>query len=425
MSVSTQTTASSAAKTFAPAKVARVCVMGLGYVGLPTALLYAQQGLEVQGVDINPQRLEALKSGHLPEGFAEYQDWWQALKTTMPANQPIFEVGDTPAPADAFIIAVPTPFDDTTKHCDLSAVESAVRAILPVLAEGNLVVLESTVPPGTTRRHILPLIESTGLVVGESVFLCFCPERVLPGNTQAEMINNDRLVGGVTTTCARLGHQLLSRVVVGGDVFMTDDATAEFCKLAENTYRDVNIALANELAKVAEQVGINMHEALPLINRHPRVNLHRPGIGVGGHCIAVDPWFMVEAAPEQTPLIRLARTINDQQPMHIVGQLTALLAQSGQASPKLVVVGLTYKPNVADTRQSPAFEIFETFKAQGLEVLAYDPLLTDYNQVPLETLAQGADCLAVLVNHTDVQTLLSEQRQVLMSVMRTPHIVVY
>lgn len=394
-----------------------VAVIGLGYVGLPTALLYAQRGFRVKGVDVSPRVLSLIAEGRVPEAYPELTPWWRevsALET--------FEVSDTPTEADMFVITVPTPWDKATHTCDLGAVNAAVDAIVPVLRKGNIVVLESTVPPGTTRNDIQPKIEAAGFVVGQDIHLCFSPERILPGNTLHELIHNDRVLGGTTLESALLTKSILSRAI-DGDIYITNDITAEFCKLAENTYRDVNIALANELSRVADHLGVNIQEALPIINHHPRVNLHRPGIGVGGHCIAVDPWFFVEAAPELTPLIATARQVNDSMPA--VSARKLLQQVSHLKNPRIALVGLTYKPDVADVRESPALEIVNILRQQGVDVITYDPLLPDYVGMTLYDAAQGADLLAVLVNHSVIQAEISLNRHKLLGMMRTPLIRVF
>jgi UDP-N-acetyl-D-mannosaminuronic acid dehydrogenase len=302
-------------------------------------------------------------------------------------------------------------------------VTAATESILPVLRKNNLVILESTVPPGTTRRLLKPLIEAqTGFVVGEDIFLCFSPERVLPGNTTHELIHNHRVIGGTTPEAALLGQAVLGRVMKG-ELFLTDDVTAEFCKLAENTYRDVNIALANELSILADEYGVDMSDARELINMHPRVNLLKPGIGVGGHCIAVDPWFFVEASPINTRLIATSRQVNDRMPEYTVQKILNEVGDIDQ--PRIGLVGLSYKPDVADTRESPAMRVVEILREKGVDVVTYDPLLPEYQGCTLLDAAQGADYLAVLVNHTEVQAVLATQRDAIENAMRTPRIRVF
>jgi UDP-N-acetyl-D-mannosaminuronic acid dehydrogenase len=396
----------------------KICVVGLGYVGLPTALLFAMNDYTVQGVDVSEQVLHNIAQSRIDEVYPELSTWWHTVK-----EQARFSASHQAEPADVFLITVPTPVLPVEKTCDLSMVRAATESILPVLRKNNLIILESTVPPGTTRQLLKPLIEEhTGLKVGHDIFLCFSPERVLPGNTTHELIHNHRVIGGVTPSSAMLGKALLSRVMKG-ELFITDDITAEFCKLAENTYRDVNIALANELSILADEYGVPMMEARELINMHPRVNLLKPGIGVGGHCIAVDPWFFVEASPINTRLIATSRKVNDRMPDYTVQKILKDL--KGIVNPRICLVGLSYKPDVGDTRESPAMRIVEIFQEKGIEVVTYDPLLEEYQGTTLAQVAEGTDYLAVLVNHTAVQNILATSQQEIKNSMRTPMIRVF
>jgi UDP-N-acetyl-D-mannosaminuronic acid dehydrogenase len=396
----------------------KICVVGLGYVGLPTALLFAMNGYEVQGVDVSPTVLENIEQSRIGDVYPELSNWWKTVK-----GNAQFSASAQPEPADVFLITVPTPVHATEKTCDLAMVKAATESILPVLKKNDLVILESTVPPGTTRRLLKPLIEErTRLVVGEDIYLCFSPERVLPGNTTHELIHNHRVIGGTTLEAALLGKAVLGRVMKG-ELFITDDVTAEFCKLAENTYRDVNIALANELSILADEYGVDMAEARELINMHPRVNLLKPGIGVGGHCIAVDPWFFVEASPINTRLIATSRQVNDRMPEYTVQKI--LLAVADIEQPRICLAGLSYKPDVGDTRESPAIRVVEILKEKGIETVSYDPLLTEYQHQTLLDVAAGVDYLAVLVNHTILQQELTDNRTKVEAVMRTPRIHVF
>ncbi len=405
----------------------RVCVVGLGYVGLPTALLFARNGFTVQGVDISPKTLSMLEDSTVADHYPELGNWWDEVQSEN-AEMPRFRASATPEPADVFLITVPTPVHPKCKSCDLSMVRAATESILPVLQAGNLVILESTVPPKTTRTLLKPLIEeATGLEVGRDIFLCFSPERVLPGNTTTELVNNDRVVGGLTPDSALLAESLLARVLKG-KIYPTDDVTAEFCKLAENTYRDVNIALANELAILADDYEIDITEARTLINMHPRVNLLKPGIGVGGHCIAVDPWFFVEVSPKNTQLIATSRKVNDQMPAYTVARI--LKAVAGIDRPRIILLGLTYKPDVADMRESPAVRVAELLRAEASDlnatIVTLDPL-AEKNDVPFDLveLARGADFMGVLVGHRMILDALNDHRDAMLSVMRTPQLRVF
>lgn len=396
----------------------KICVVGLGYVGLPTALLFALHDFAVQGVDVSDRVLENIAESRVGDVYPELSDWWEQVR-----DKDAFFASKKPGLADVFLITVPTPVHPVDKTCDLSMVRAAAQSILPVLRENNLVILESTVPPGTTRKILLPMIEAeTGLKVGKDIFLCFSPERVLPGNTTYELIHNHRVIGGTTPESAVLGKSLLSQVMQG-TIYTTDDITAEFCKLAENTYRDVNIALANELSVLADQYGIDMHEARELINMHPRVNLLKPGIGVGGHCIAVDPWFFVEQSPEITQLIGTSRRVNDRMPEYTVQKILKDVADIQK--PRICLAGLSYKPDVGDTRESPAMRIVEILQENGADIVTYDPLLPEYANMSLADAANGADYLAVLVNHTSLQEDLMLRRDQIETAMKIPRIRVF
>lgn len=396
----------------------KICVVGLGYVGLPTALLFAQNGFTVHGVDISPQALENIAQSKVGEAYPELSGWWETVQ-----GRQTFTASAQPEPADVFLITVPTPVHHHTKTCDLTAVRSATESILPVLRPGNLVILESTVPPGTTRNVLKPMIEqATGLAVGRDIYLAFSPERVLPGNTVYELVHNHRVIGGITPEAALLGKALLERAMKG-TIYTTDDITAEFCKLAENTYRDVNIALANELSVLADEYGIDIREARELINMHPRVNLLKPGIGVGGHCIAVDPWFFVEASPINTRLIATSRQVNDRMPEYTADKILGEVADL--SNPRICLAGLSYKPDVGDLRESPAMLIARRMQEKGVDVVLFEPLVDEYKHLSLQDVVKGADYLAVLVPHTIIQEELKLYRDQITALMRTPRIRVF
>src|ERR1700731_1605332 len=296
-----------------------ICLLGLGYIGLPTGSMFALAGKTVIGVDPSPRVQAALRSG-----LASFDEPELQTLVTAAINSGRLRVQTQPEAADAFIIAVPTPLDPTTNRADLRFVEQAARDIVPFLRRGNLVVLESTVPPGTTRDVLAPILAESGLVPGRDICVAHCPERVLPGRILVELEQNDRLAGGLTPACAEVAAQLYSAFCKGA-IMRTDATTAEMVKVMENTYRDVNVALANEFALIAEIIGVDVWEAIRLANHHPRVNVLRPGPGVGGHCIAVDPWFLVGAAPDAASLIPTSRAVNDAMPEHVITLLTALV----------------------------------------------------------------------------------------------------
>ena len=397
----------------------KIGVLGLGYVGLPTALLFARHGFDVFGIDISEKALRTVSEGRVGEYYPELAPWWVEVQAQEKSR---LRVGQKPEPCDVFLITVPTPVHHDSKTCDLGAVRAAAEAITPVLQKDNIVVLESTVPPGTTRNVVAPILEKSGLVAGKDFHLCFSPERILPGNTIEELVNNHRVLGSAVPESAELTKAILQNVVKG-EIYLTDDMTAEFCKLAENTYRDVNIALANELSILADGYGIEMREAIRLINMHPRVKLLTPGIGVGGHCIAVDPWFFVEDSPDKTHLIATSRQVNDRMPFYCAEKIIKEVADL--KNPKIACVGLTYKPDVGDTRESPAVRIVEFLRYKKFDVVAFDPLLEEYAGQTLYDAIKGCDYLAVLVNHSVVSEELILNRAKIEAVMRTPRIRVF
>jgi UDP-N-acetyl-D-mannosaminuronic acid dehydrogenase len=368
----------------------------MGYIGLPTASTFANNGLHVVGVDTNRRVVDVLRNGgiHIQE---------PGLRTLVQAafGSGNLRVADEPEPADAFVIAVPTPIRDD-KRADLSAVRAAAEAIASHLRPGNLVVLESTSPPRTTVELLGPILERSGLRAGDDFHLVYSPERVLPGQILRELIENARVIGGVNRASAEAGRDLYT-IFVKGEILLTDATTAEMVKLMENTYRDVNIALANEFARLAERFGVDVWQAIALANRHPRVDILRPGPGVGGHCISVDPWFLVEAAPDETGLVRQARLVNDEQPARVVARLRAAL--HGLEGKTLAVLGLSYKADVDDLRQSPAVEVARRLADEGARVRTYEPNAPGVTAAgaqaasTLEAALEGADAMILLVDH--------------------------
>jgi UDP-N-acetyl-D-mannosaminuronic acid dehydrogenase len=356
---------------FADAGFERVSVVGLGYVGLPTAAVMANRGLTVIGVDANPKAVERINRGeaHIVEPDLDI------LVRSATASGNLRAV-NKPEPANAFIVAVPTPFRDNHEP-DLAFVESAARSIAPVLAKGNLVVLESTSPVGTTERmagwlaELRPDLGFPGHGDKMDVHIAYSPERVLPGRVLIELVDNDRVIGGLTPACGQRAKELYS-LFVQGTCFLTTARTAELVKLAENAYRDLNTAFANELSLVCEKVDVNVWEAIELANRHPRVKILQPGPGVGGHCIAVDPWFIVDSARDVTPLIQAARGVNDGKPHH-VADLVAQAAR-GKAKPVLACLGLAYKADVDDFRESPSVDVIAHIDAKLFsKILVVEP----------------------------------------------------
>ncbi|MSQ13514.1 MAG: nucleotide sugar dehydrogenase [Dehalococcoidia bacterium] len=376
-----------------------VCVVGLGHVGLPTAALLAKSGLRVFGVDLNEQVVQGLNGGRthihepgLPELVAET------------VRQGKLSASTKVAPADVFIITVPTPVNPDNSP-DHGAVAAAARAIMPHLRAGNLVVLESTVGPRTTAGLVAPILQGSGLRAGEDFLLTYCPERVLPGNALAEMAANDRVVGGLTPSSAEAACQLYKRFVKGR-LHVTDATTAEVVKLSENTYRDVNIALANELALLCQRLGLDAWEVVKLANYHPRVHLLQPGPGVGGHCIPVDPWFLVAVAPELMRLVPTARQVNHDQPREVVRQALALLPDP-RAS-KVAVLGVAYKADVEDARETPALDVVRGLEDAGVKVAVHDPLVQDFARPLTRSLVDavsGASIAVLVTDHREYREL--------------------
>lgn len=384
-------------------KFQTICVIGLGYIGLPTASTFAGHGIEVIGVDINTRVIESLNNGQLHI----YEPGLRTLVQQAFASGHL-RVSTQPAAADAFIIAVPTPFLDD-KSSDMRFVVSAAEAIVPYLQSGNLVVLESTSPPRTTTDLVAPILERSGLKAGVDFYLAYSPERVLPGQILRELVENARVIGGITPQSAQAGKELYA-TFVKGEIYTTDATTAEMIKLMENTYRDVNIAIANEFSRLADRFGIDIWEAIAIANKHPRVKIHNPGPGVGGHCISVDPWFLVEKAPDLARLIKTARQVNDSQPEFVV-QLVERALGSKLAGKRIAALGLSYKPDVDDFRESPSVEVVHLLQKAGARVKCYDPFKAAGDEQGLTCTASLAEAVAdaelilLLVKHAE----LSEQ----------------
>jgi UDP-N-acetyl-D-mannosaminuronic acid dehydrogenase len=382
----------------------KVCVLGLGYIGLPTASTFASHGIHVVGVDVNQRVVDVLRNGdiHIHE---------PGLSTLVKAafHSGNMQVSEQPEEADAFIIAVPTPLEDgDQKQADMRFVIAAAESIVPFLKPGNLVVLESTSPPRTTVDVVAPILERSGMKAGSDFYLAYSPERVLPGKILHELIENARVIGGVDRASAEVGRDLYA-AFVRGEIHLTDATTAEMVKLMENTYRDVNIAVANEFARLADHFGIDAWEAIQISNLHPRVNILRPGPGVGGHCISIDPWFLVEAAPDLTPLIRQARVVNDSQPSYVARLVERAL--DGLEGKTIAALGLAYKPDVDDLRESPAIEVVRILAERGARVQTYEPFALHesapgaHPMASLDESLGGADAVILLVDHQAFRAL--------------------
>jgi len=353
-------------------KSTNITIIGMGYIGLPTATMFAAAGYKVKGFDVNKIVIDTLKSGkiHIVE-----PDLQGLFKSVLDSGNLI--PTDTLEESDVFIICVPTPFkeDLDKKQADLSYVESASREVGRVLKRGDLVILESTVPPRTTDDIMgKTLEEESSLRINEDFLVAHCPERVLPGKILHELRNNDRIIGVSNKKAGELTKELYSSIVTGGNIYLTDTVTAEMCKLVENTFRDINIAFANELSIICDELDINVWELVQLANKHPRVNILDPGAGVGGHCLAVDPWFIVEKFPKTARLIRTARETNDYKPKWIVKKVVEDIQKKLSAKKITIgILGLAYKPNIDDLRESPALEIAKGLLELGYNVIACEP----------------------------------------------------
>ncbi|GAA4046797.1 UDP-N-acetyl-D-mannosamine dehydrogenase [Parerythrobacter jejuensis] len=379
--------------------IERICVMGLGYIGLPTAALMADSGFDVHGVDLSQHVVDVISDGrvHIVE-----PDLDALVKRTVETGK--LKASTSPAEADVFMLCVPTPFRDGGEYPEpnLDYVLSASRAIAPFLKPGNIVILESTSPVGSTAM-VAQELQKAG-IEPESISLAYCPERVLPGKILAELVENDRIVGGYTPEATKQVADFYERFVQG-EVLRTDAKTAEMCKLTENSFRDVNIAFANELSLLCEREGIDVWELIRLSNHHPRVNILQPGTGVGGHCIAVDPWFIVARDPENAKLIRQAREINDYKTHWVIECIKSAAKVSGDS--KIACLGLAFKPDIDDLREAPALRVAETLRASGVATMNVEPNIEQHNELPIHSLDEALDAcdiVALLVSHKEFKT---------------------
>lgn len=398
-----------------------VAVIGLGYIGLPTAAMFASRGLQVFGIDVNPRAVETVNAGraHIEEGDLD-------MLVELGVASGKLRAYATPRSADAFIIAVPTPVAHDASHApDVSYVEAAGRSIAPVLKKGDLVILESTSPVGTTAMlgrllaELRPDLRFPQQADDSAdVCLAYCPERIIPGRMLQELVENDRIIGGITPRCSERAASLY-KVFVRGECLLSDDKTAEMVKLTENAFRDVNIAFANELSMICGDLQIDPWKVIGFANRHPRVSILNPGAGVGGHCIAVDPWFIVASAPERARLIRTAREVNDAKPPYLLAKVEELVAGNPQA--RIACLGLAYKPDVDDFRESPALEIALALSERHPgQVVACDPFAAALAAArdprsdrlvlrSAEVALAGADVVLMLVGHSAYRVLPKPQ----------------
>lgn len=371
----------------------KICIMGQGYIGLPTAALFTRNHCEVVGVDVNEKIVDNLNKGiiHIEEpGISDIIQ--NAVKLG------VYTASLTPQKADAFIITVPTPYIIENYSCDLSYVVSACESIIPFLEKGNTVIIESTIAPMSTDETIKPIFENAGFTIGEDLYLAHCPERVLPGKIIEELIHNDRIIGGVTTECAVKASEVYGQFVEG-ELMLTEAKTAELSKCMENTFRDVNIALANELAKICAEIGVNALDVIKMANKHPRVNLHSPGPGVGGHCLAIDPYFIYAKAPETAKIIKLARDTNNSMPGFVCEYVEKMIPEG-----KIALLGVSYKGNTGDDRESPAYEIISRL-SENYEIAIHDPHIDNPSFVGFAEAVDDADLILILCDHDEFKYL--------------------
>ncbi len=376
-----------------------ISVIGLGYIGLPTAALLASSGFKVAGVDLNPHAVETINRGEIHIVEPDLDGFVHAA-----VSSGMLKAYTTAQPADIYMICVPTPFHEGPgiPQPNIDYVMDAARSIAEFLKAGDLIILESTSPVGTTRQ-ILSLLEEYGVDVCK-IHIAYCPERVLPGKIMVELVENDRVVGGLTDEATRLVADFY-KIFVRGSVLETDSSTAEMCKLTENSFRDVNIAFANELSLICEKEGINVWDLIKLANHHPRVNILQPGAGVGGHCIAVDPWFIVARDPENARLICTAREVNNYKTDWVINKVKAAVADisvKSELKPKIACLGLAFKPDIDDLRESPACVVVEALQNQGYNVVAVEPNIevhAKFQLVDITDALETADLIVVLVKH--------------------------
>lgn len=388
-------------------KINRICVLGLGYIGLPTSGIFSTNGIYVHGVDVLPEVVDTVNKGkiHIFEPYLE-----SMIKNSV--EKGMLKASTKPDFADAFIICVPTPLNED-KSPDLSYVEQATQAIIPYIKKGNLIVLESTSPPGTTKKITSILEKHTNMLAGEDFFVAYCPERVLPGFILKELVENERNIGGINKKSSEKAKELY-RIFVKGDIYLTDSITAEMTKLVENTYRDINIAFANELSIICDKLSIDVFHLIRLANKHPRVNIHQPGVGVGGHCIAVDPWFIVHSMKDDTTLIQTAREINDYKPDYVFDKVLTEIDRVGKHKESVTVgcFGISYKADIEDIKESPAFKVVLNLIDSGkCEVRVCDPYVYKSEYVRKSLKFDVYENPIEEVNRSDILVLLVDHRQ--------------
>lgn len=372
-----------------------ICVIGIGYVGLPTAAMFASKGHKVIGYDLNEKAVNALNKGEI---IIEEPGLGDLVKDVVSKGN-LSATTQCPDGCDVYIIAVPTPIN-ADKTADMRFVESATRAVVPHVRKGAIVILESTSPPRTVTDLMLPILKETGLEIGEELLVAHSPERILPGRVIEELRTNSRIVGGINEKSS-LAVKEVYESIVEGEIFITTSTTAEMCKLMENTFRDVNIALANELAKMSEELGVNCWDVIRMANQHPRVNLLQPGPGVGGHCIALDPWFLVEKS-KNAKLILQGRLNNDSMPEFVCNKIENIVGTLG-SDKTVAIYGVTYKPNIDDVRESPIMHLVSMLKDKNVNVKICDPHAGEKveNNFDIYDAPKDADIVVLGVNHNE------------------------
>lgn len=401
-----------------------ITVVGLGYIGLPTAVVMAEAGHKVKGYDAKPEVRECLKAGTIHIVENGLQEAYEKV-----AQEGRLVVTDEIVRADIYIICVPTPFLETKgeKKADLMYVEEAARSVAKLLKKGDLVILESTVPPHTTA-HLTEILSDVSGLSKDAFFTAHCPERVLPGRILHELKHNDRIIGSEDVRAAQMTKELYETFVIGGTCYVCDDVTAELCKLAENTYRDINIAYANQLSVICRESGIDVFRLIELANKHPRVNILTPGLGVGGHCLAVDPWFIVEKYGENASLIRTAREINERKPLWVTEEIGKALEEdekpfksqsntkeSSKEAKRIGIMGMAYKPDIDDMRESPSLLLAQELKKAGYETAGYEPNsaageVEGVSLCSLWHILDTSDYLVIALGHKELQDVRVKER---------------
>lgn len=378
-----------------------VNVVGLGYIGLPTAFMLASHGVSVIGTDYNKERVRELQRGELSFEEEGLNELFAAAKAGG------IQFSEVYVPCENYIICVPTPYEKVSKRIDASYMTAAIKEVLPVCPKGATIIVESTISPGTIDYYVRPVLEQAGRKIGEDIHLAHAPERIIPGNMIQELLHNNRTIGADSKEVGQRVKEMYQSFCQG-QITITDIRTAEMTKVVENTFRDINIAFANELACICHSQNLDVYEIIKIANQHPRVNILSPGPGVGGHCIPVDPWFLVGDCPEETRLIRTAREINDSMPQYVLTRISEVMRAHGLKDISRVgFYGLTYKADVNDMRESPTLQILEFMKNHlGGEVQVYDPMIpqevTEHQHHSLESFLESVDLVVILVDHQEI-----------------------